>query len=230
MTSSSAATSLRAGLTLVFQATSLPGSLLVSATTQTQFIRYHKLSCSPYLVTAFNYWTNPSIDYAAKVSRRTQVHPRYSGNHPAGQKATPRLNTCLSQLSVRRNYLSPDPLTCAAGQVTVGLLISISCSPLSANQFIRQLIGIPPTQPRPKVSLTGFYLTLPHLLRLTAQLDLTSTPPIQDTSQPASRTVASILRINYPCHMEPCRPLFPIHPRFCSQLPPVGPTHLTHTI
>ncbi|KAK1638674.1 hypothetical protein BDP81DRAFT_189755 [Colletotrichum phormii] len=62
------------------------------------------------------------------------------------------------------------------------------------------------------------------------QLDLTSTPPIQDTSQPASRIVASLLRANYPCHMEPCPPLIPIQPRFCSQLPPVGPTHLTHTI
>ncbi|KAK1541265.1 hypothetical protein CPAR01_07254 [Colletotrichum paranaense] len=66
--------------------------------------------------------------------------------------------------------------------------------------------------------------------RLTAQLDLTSTPPIQDTSQPASRIVASLLTTEHPCRMEPCPPLVPIQPRFWSQLPPVGPTHLTHTI
>lgn len=66
--------------------------------------------------------------------------------------------------------------------------------------------------------------------RLTAQLGLTSTPPIQDISQPASRIVASLQTTNYPCRMEPCPPLVPIQPRFWFRLPPVGPTHLTHTI
>ncbi|UQC81061.1 uncharacterized protein CLUP02_06547 [Colletotrichum lupini] len=78
--------------------------------------------------------------------------------------------------------------------------------------------------------LSGMLLRSLITRRLTAQLDLTSTPPIQDTSQPASRIVASLLTTEHPCRMEPCPPLVPIQPRFWSQLPPLYDPALAESV